>query len=93
MEKLNGTNLVAPVQGKLTEITTITTQSGKNFYRHILAAPAKDEYSHPDTVCVLSERRIGDQGQEITVQVRIRGRRNRAQSGHTFYNHELWEQM
>jgi hypothetical protein len=93
MEKLNGLNLVAQVQGKITEVTTHSTRTGRTIYRHILATPAEDEFSHPETVCLLSERRIGDQGALVTASVKIRGRRNKGNNGHTFYNHELWEKV
>jgi len=93
MEKLNGLNLVAQVQGKIQEVTTHITKNGNNIYRHIMATPAKDEFSYPETVCVLSSRKIGDQGAQVTASVLIRGRRNKGANGHIFYNHELWEKV
>ena len=91
MEKLNGSNLVAPVQGKLIQIEEIDSQNGKLF-RNIVMAPAADEYDFTNTVSVMSERRIGQINDVVTTQVKIRGRRQN-NNGKTFYNSDLWEKI
>jgi len=91
VEKLNGSNLVAPVQGKLIQIEEIDSQNGKLF-RNIVMAPAADEYDFPNTVSVMSERRIGQINDVVTTQLKIRGRRQN-NNGKTFYNSDLWEKI
>lgn len=90
--KLNGANLTAQVQGKLLEVTTLTTQNGKTLFRHIIMVPAAGDYDYPDTVSVVSDRRMGAAEEVITANVKIRGRRRKAENGNVFYNHDLWEQ-
>lgn len=53
--------------------------------------PARNEYEYPNTVAVLSDRRIGASGEVITTAVHIRGKRNQSTKGNNFYNAELWE--
>ena len=88
MEKLNGTNLCAPVQGKLLNIEKISTKNGPLF-KHIIVAPAKEEYGYPNTVAVIHSDTLGSVGEIVSALVAVRGRVNRKGDAR-YYNHELW---
>jgi hypothetical protein len=90
VEKLNGLNLVAQVQGKVMEVQQIQTRNGKNLFRNIIRTAAGDEYDYPDTVCVLSDSSVGNMGSVVTLSAKLRGKTNKDQQGRTFYNCELW---
>jgi len=91
VEKLNGTNLVVPVEGKVISVDTFTKKDGGQIFRNILRAPARNEYESPNTVCVLSGRRLGDNDSIIQIMARVRGRYYTNRNGQTQYSAELWE--
>jgi len=88
VEKMNGSNLVAPVQGKISDIQKISTKQGP-LYKHIIIAPAKEEYGFPNTVAVIHSDTLGSVGEVVTALVAVRGRVNRKGDAR-YYNHELW---
>jgi hypothetical protein len=91
MEKLNGSNLVTQIEGKVISIDTFTKKDGTKMYRNILRAPARNEYESPNTVCVLSSSRVGDNGDVVQVMASVRGRYYSDRNGQTRYSAELWE--
>jgi hypothetical protein len=91
MEKLNGQNLVSQVEGKVVSVDTFNKKDGSVIYRNILRAPARNEYESPNTVCVLSSRRLGDMDSIVQCAVNVRGRYFSDRHGQTRYSAELWE--
>jgi hypothetical protein len=84
------THMIASIEGKIEQVIEIRTSNGSNIWGHIIITPAKGEYSYPNTVQVMSERKMGDKGAVINAVISIRGRTNR-KGNQTFYNVSLWE--
>lgn len=62
------------IQGRLVGRRRISTQNGPVFL-HLVAQPAPDPYSHPETVEVEAKAALGQKDDDITVLCRVGGRR------------------
>ncbi len=62
------------IQGRLVGARKINTQSGL-LWLHLVAQPAPDPYSHPETVEVEAKSRLGQKDDDISVLCRVGGRR------------------
>lgn len=62
----------ARIAGRIDAVRSKSTQQGKMFLT-LLKLPAADAYSSPSTVEVRSGERLGGNGEEISILVRIGG--------------------
>lgn len=74
------------IQGLLKEVREFGGQDGKpKIFEHIFVQAAKDEYEHPKSFPVRSEKILGPVGQIFSVVAEIRSWRQR-----DFFNVNLW---
>ena len=92
-EKVTSINKPRPelnviIQGKLSQVDIVG--QNKDIYRNVIVIPAPDEFSHPQRFCVMSNRRLGDKDQIVSVEAEVRCRPWKDNKGEFRYPHELW---
>lgn len=59
-------------QARLSGRLTAIRKAGRSF-EHLLILPAFDAYSHPQTVAVMADVRLGELDSDVTVTVSVQG--------------------
>ena len=73
------------IEGLLKESADVSKQKDGSLIEHIFIQPAPDEYSHPKTYAVLSDKILGPVGTVFPVHIVASSSRNKG-----FFNVRLW---
>ena len=63
------------------------TKEGFPIVETIMITPAADAYSHPNRYCVMSQSKLGREGEDLTIEVEVQCRPWRDATGRYHYPH------
>lgn len=66
------------------------TKEGFPIVETIMTTPAADAYSYPNRYCVMSQSKLGREGDDLTIEVEVQCRPWRDAKGRYHYPHYLW---
>ena len=66
------------------------TKEGFPIVETIMITPAVDQYSHPNRYCVMSQSKLGREGEDLSIEVEVQCRPWRDSKGRYHYPHYLW---
>ena len=66
------------------------TKEGFPIVETIMITPAVDQYSHPNRYCVMSQSKLGREGEDLSIEVEVQCRPWRDAKGRYHYPHYLW---
>lgn len=88
-KKPTANDLKLRLNGKLDKVEQFDGQNGP-IYESLVILPAQDAYSSPPRFAVKSTSKFGKQGSAVDVQVTVRSRYWKSNSGKINHSPELW---
>ena len=77
--------------GRISASTQVgQTKEGFPIVETIMTTPAADAYSYPNRYCVMSQSKLGREGDDLTIEVEVQCRPWRDAKGRYHYPHYLW---
>ena len=88
--RLTPNDLRMRFQGKIDKVDQFDKKDGGTIHETLIVLPSIDQYSSPPRFAVKSDKKIGKLGESVDVNVIVKSRYWKAQSGKVNHTPDLW---